>query len=375
MRTPILLPAAALLLAAADHHAARIEWDPATRVLIQRNAVYGRMARLPDQNILAVYERAARVYTRLSRDDGRTWEDEREVARFEFGTAANPEALVLANGWVLVPYNERPNDRVHPYAIRLKISRDNGETWSESRLIYEAGTNSGAGCWEPILLELPWGELHLYFANEKPYPDTTEQEITLMRSFDNGETWGGPERVSFRAGRRDGMPVPVFLHDGKGIAMAIEDNGLAGAFKPVIVHTPVEDNWQSGAVTGDSERRWSALETPLDPAFYGGAPYLRQFPTGETVLSFQSGEGRDRGHTLNFSRMAVYIGDSGARNFTNRSFPFDVPEDASGLWNSLFIKDADTVTAVSGTVVDGVRGLWAIDGRLVYPPSPPKEPQ
>jgi hypothetical protein len=220
-------------------------------------------------------------------------------------------------------------------------------------------------------MELPWGELHLYFANEKPYPDSTEQEITLMRSFDNGETWDAPERVSFRARRRDGMPVPVFLQDGKGIALAIEDNGLAGAFKPVIVHTRVEDNWLSGAVTGDSERRWSALETPLDPAYYAGAPYLRQFPTGETVLSFQSGEGRERGDTLTYSRMAVYIGDSEARNFTSRSFPFDVPQNASGLWNSLFIKNGDTVTAVSGTVVDGVRGIWAIDGRLTYPPPPP----
>ena len=361
------LLSAAAALAAADHRAARIEWDPATRVLIQRNAVYGRLARLPDQNILAVYERAARVYTRLSRDEGRTWEDERFVALFAYGGAANPEVTVLANGWIAVVFNDRPNDRVHSYGIRLTVSQDNGESWSEARLIYEAGTESGVGCWEPVLLELPWGELQLYFANEKPYPDSTEQEISMLRSWDSGETWGDPERVSYRARRRDGMPVPVFLNDGRGIAMAIEDNGLSGAFKPVIVYTPVEDNWQSGVVTGESERRWGALATPLNAVFYAGAPYLRQFPTGETVLSFQSAEGRERPGVLDFSRMAVYVGDREARDFVNRSFPFDVPGDASGLWNSLFIKNATTVTAISGTVVDGVRGLWAIDGRLAYP--------
>ena len=361
-----LLLSAAAAVSAADHRAARIAWDSSTLVLIQRGGIYGRMARLPGQRILCVYERAARVYTRRSSDEGRTWEDERLVAQFPFGTAANPEVLVLPNGWIIISYNERPNDHVHPYTIRVTTSRDDGDTWSEPRLVYEAGIESGTGCWEPALIRLPWGEIQLYFANEKPYPDTAEQEIAMLRSFDDGETWRDAERISFRAGRRDGMPVPLVLEEGKGIAVAIEDNGLSGAFKPAIVHTALEDNWQAGYVDGRSDRRWSALELPLAPAVYGGAPYLRQFPRGETVLSFQSGEGRPFGNVLDFSRMAVYIGDSDARNFTSRSFPFAVPEDASGLWNALFIKNASTVTAISGTTIDGVRGLWAIDGRLEY---------
>jgi len=361
----LLLLSAAACAAAADHHSVQVRWDSSTLTLVQRNAVYGRMVRLPDQNIVAIYERAARVYTRLSRDDGRTWEEERPVAAFEFGTAANPEIAVLANGWLIAGYNERPNDGVHHFAIKVLTSRDNGETWSEPRLVYEAGKDNGTGCWEPVFLVLPWGELQIYFANEHPYPDTNEQEITMLRSFDDGDTWSEPVRVSRRDGRRDGMPVPLLLDWPNGIAVAIEDNGLSGAFKPVIVRTAPEDNWQSGHVDGSSEQRWQALEVPLAAAVYGGAPYLRQFPSGETVLSIQSGEGRARGNTLDFSRMAVYIGDSEARRFRNRSFPFDVAENANGLWNSLFIKNATTVTAISGTVVNGVRGLWAIDGRLV----------
>lgn len=352
--------------AAAEHRAARLEWDPSTLVLIQRGGIYGRMARLPDESILCVYERATRIHTRRSRDEGRTWEEERTVAAYPFGTAANPELLVLANGWMLLAYNERPTGGVHPFTIRVAASLDGGETWSEPRLAYEAGITARTGCWEPAMIQIPWGEVQLYFANERPYPQTEEQEITMLRSVDFGESWLAPERISFRAGRRDGMPVPLVLAAGGGIAVAIEDNGLSGAFKPVIVHTPLDDNWLSGFVAGDSGRRWSALDPPLAPAVYGGAPYLRQFPGGETVLSIQSGEGRARGNTLDFSRMAVYIGDSGARNFTNRSFPFAVAEDSSGLWNSLFIKNPETVTALSHTTVDGVRGLWAVDGRLVY---------
>lgn len=78
-------------------------------------------------------------------------------------------------------------------------------------------------------------------------------------------------------------------------------------------------------------------------------------------------ESASRGNTLDFSRMAVYLGDNDARNFTNRSFPFAVPGDTSGLWNSLFVKSDNTITAISGTVVDGVRGIWVIDGKLIYP--------
>ncbi|MBW3624175.1 MAG: hypothetical protein KY468_12275 [Armatimonadetes bacterium] len=43
-----------------------------------------------------------------------------------------------------------------------------------------------------------------------------------------------------------------------------------------------------------------------------------------------------------------------------------------GMWNALFIKDARTVTAISETVIDGVHGLWALDGRLITPATVPK---
>lgn len=62
--------------------------------------------------------------------------------------------------------------------------------------------------------------------------------------------------------------------------------------------------------------------------------------------------------------MLVYIGDENARNFRRRSVPFDVPPDVGCYWNSLFIKDAETVTAVSGTVIGGRAGIWAIDGKV-----------
>ena len=338
---------------ARDRTPPRLVWDQTTLTLVQSGAVYGRMVRLPNQQILCSYERGSRIYVRSGRDEGRTWEQETPVAAYQFGGAANPEMLVLQNGWVLLSYNERPRDGIHPFTIMTTVSKDGGATWEGSRLVYEAGINSGTGCWEPAQIQLSSGEIQLYFANEKPYPDTTEQEITMLRSLDNAAIWGKPQRISLRPGFRDGMPVPLILAGGKRIVVAIEDNGIAGKFKPSIFDA-----------AGGGNVRWPALHIQLPDSVYAGAPYLRQFPTGETVLSVQSGEGRLNEGTQRNAQMAVYLGDADARNFAGKSVPFPVAPEASGLWNSLFIKDEVTVTAISGTVINGVRGLWAIDGRL-----------
>ena len=237
-------------------------------------------------------------------------------------------------------------------------------TWGDYQLVYQAGTDHGTGCWEPAQIQLPSGEIQLFFSNEKPYPTTTEQEITLVRSHNNGATWSAPQRVSFRPGHRDGMPVPLALAGQKGIVIAIEDNGLAGKFKPAIICTSLADNWTQGYAGAGSPRRWAALEVQLPNPVYAGAPYIRQFPSGETVLSVQSAEGRASVGSLDQSQMVVYVGDSEARNFTAKSVPFPVPAGSQGLWNSLFIKNPTTVTAISQTALDGIRGLWAVDGVL-----------
>jgi hypothetical protein len=359
----VLLVGASACPAAAGARAKTIRWDPGTLTLVARGG-YGRMRRLRDGAILCSFEAGGRSWTIRSTDEGRTWKTRVEAARYAFGTAANAETIELADGKVILAYNERPKkerakDGKHPFAIRTSLSADGGRTWRAHSLVYEADTRWENGCWEPAMVQLPSGELQLYFANESPYRKSAEQEISMARSTDGGKTWTRPRRVSFRRGRRDGMPVPLVLRGGRGIVVAIEDGGLRGRFKPVIVHTTLADNWKGPYVDGTSPRRWGALEAPLPPKVYAGAPYIAQFPGGETVLSVQSTEGRTE------PVMVVYVGDERARNFGGRTVPFDVARGKSGKWNSLFVKNERTVTAVSGTTLRGGRGLWAIDGRLV----------
>jgi len=249
---------------------------------------------------------------------------------------------------------------LHPFSIAFGRSDDAGAHWGISTTLYAADSNPENGCWEPTAIQLPSGELQVYFANERPYRDSAEQEITLLRSFDGGESWGEPETVSFRAGFRDGMPSPLLLNDGKGIALAIEDNGFNGNLQPAIVLTSLEDNWHSGSVGGDSPRRWGALNPQIPSGAYAGAPSLRQLPSGPTLLSFQQDDSGD----LWKSQMVVCIGDANARNFAHPSHPFPITTGTPQLWNSLFVKNATTVTALSSTTIDGVYGVWSIDGNI-----------
>jgi predicted RNA-binding protein with RPS1 domain len=125
------------------------------------------------------------------------------------------------------------------------ISDDDGNTWY-AKTLYTASVKAQEGCWEPVAMQLPDGEIQLYFANEFPYKTTSEQEISMMHSKDNAESWGKAEKISFSAGSRDGMPVPIYLPHSKEIAVAIEDNGIRGRFKPVIVRSA--KNWQDAPV-------------------------------------------------------------------------------------------------------------------------------
>jgi hypothetical protein len=352
--------------------ALEIQWRPETVRLIERDGDYARMARLSDGAIACAYDYDGKMCLRRSTDDGLTWGQRIQVAEEPDCWLTNAYLLPLANRDLLYFWNERPRAALRfqrrpaprglltrPFLIRMARSSDWGVTWSSPTTLYEAGPTYQDGCWEPAAIQLTDGEVQVYFSNERPYPDTDEQEISLLRSKDGGRTWSKAERVAMRARHRDGMPAPLALAGGHGILVAIEDNGLSsGSFKPAIVSTTADDNWSSGPVGGDSNKRWGALAMPLEPDWYGGAPFLAQLPSGETLLSYQeSSDG-----SLRTCQMAVCVGDASGRRFGRKTYPLPSPAPPGQLWNSLFVKNADTVTAILGGTVNGVRGVWAIDG-------------
>ena len=350
-----------------------IVWDDAQREFVC-SGTYARAKLLANNQLVLVYSARSSVYFRSRNEQGNVWSTAVEVARDDQGiyNYTNAELLELQNGTLIYTWNARPRvDGVDPYKIMIKRSDDGGATWSGEQTLYEAGTLFGDGCWEPAFLQLPIGEVQIYFANEAPYTTSNEQEISLLRSFDNGLTWSNAEKISFRTGSRDGMPVPVNLQNGKGIALAIEDNGIDGTFKPVIVHSSIADNWLSGYVSGDSSRRWHALRSDcrLPADTYVGAPYLIQLHSGETLLSVQSAERRNPENTHRRANMQIYIGTDEAKDFSQKSTPFpSLPDGGSALWSSLCQTSDTTVMAVSSlSGLPNQNGVWTVTGHIIKP--------
>jgi len=351
-----------------------IEWDYSTLKKVSSSAAnercgYARMIQLHDQSLLAVYEASGNIVSVKSADLGVTWSVPVSVAQGADGTNMSvPDILELKDHSLLACYNPRPYD-ISPsrkFGIRTKKSYDGGLTWKDEKLLYEAGYEFKNGCWEPSAVQLPNGEIQLYFANEGDYLNSDEQNISMLRSNDNGLTWTKkPEIVSFRAGKRDGMPVPLLLNNGKEIVFAIEDNGF-DAFKPHIIRNSIKDNWAS-TVNANSTNRSYALADKIDDKIYAGAPYLRQLKTGETILSYQGTEGRT--NQMKFADMKVVVGDDQARNFTRKSTPFIIPENKSCLWSSLAVLNDNTIVAVTSTnAYSNHSEIWMIKGRLVQDP-------
>lgn len=365
LKTFSLLFTTVILLAACSKNEITIEWDTQSSHLVTRG-VYARIKRV-DKRFALVYNEGPAAYIRFSDDMCESWSEPILVAQERGYGLTNSELLQLKSGRLLYMWNARPHrDTGLPYKIAFATSDDGGKSWSCGRDLYIAHPEFHNGCWEPIALQLPDGEVQIYFANEAPYTKSSEQEISMMRSMDDCHTWSEAQKVSFRAGSRDGMAVPIYLPHSNEIAVAIEDNGIRGRFKPVIVRTT--NNWADGYVDADDPRREEALsvQCAVHDTIYAGAPYLIRLSKQHTLLSVQSTENR-KGGNERYANMQVYVGDKDARNFKNRSTPIpDLNEDASALWSSLAQLDEETVIAVMSVSghKKGQGGVWTTKGKI-----------
>ncbi|MBC7567630.1 MAG: family 43 glycosylhydrolase [Pedobacter sp.] len=348
-----------------------IVWDQQTLRKVSsseagRSNGYGRIIQLADKSLICVYESAGNTVAVTSNDLGASWSSTTTIAARHDGISmAVPDLLQLRSGKLIVFYNPRPGQKSleKKFGIRCKMSDDGGKNWSAEQSLYDADWQFENGCWEPSAVQLPNGEIQLFFANESDYRKSNEQNISMLRSADNGVSWTKErEVVSFRKGFRDGMPVPILLNNQQEVVFAIEDNS-SGNFKPYIIRSSLRDNW-SALVNGRNDNRSYALAEKIDNKIYAGAPYLRQLKSGETILSYQGTEGRI--NMMQRADMKVVIGDQYARNFGAKSVPFLIPADKSCLWNSLSILDDDTIIAITSTNAHSDRSeIWMIKGRLV----------
>ncbi|WP_347156424.1 exo-alpha-sialidase [Pontibacter chitinilyticus] len=331
-----------------------ITWDNTARKMSHDvfSAEYGRVERVKGDTLLLTYHFGPQgnewdnIAIRRSIDNGATWsEAETLVADTDPGYwgFANPDVEALQNGDVLLAYTGRgkPDDNQHDN-IQLRISKDRGWTFGPAKIVAIGRS------WEPSMTQLPDGEVELFLSSEArwwngPGSTASQQEILLVRSKDSGQTWRSPEQVAYTAGMRDGMPVPLVLQNGKGIVFPIES--VNNTKSPWILWSSLEARWNYADVgTTQNNRRWLATTQPI----WGGAPYIIQLPTGETILSCQDSGGRSIGSEWKKNTMLVLVGNSVAKNFTNITYPWPgLPTSEGAYYSSLFLKDATTLVLLT----------------------------
>lgn len=215
---------AATLIAATPAAATRVEWG-ASATIAERDAGWGRMARLPDGRWLAVTSRfhedaPSTLDLSLSADNARTWAPHSALA--ESGRKIdNGELLVLPGGRVLLAMRSLVDGK--SYRLNLYASDDQGRSWQLLSTIDRNEAPAGRqdrGLWEPMLSVLAEGALSVLYADETLADATPayNQVVSQRISRDGGKTWGPKASIVAEPGGgelRPGMPVMARLHDGR----------------------------------------------------------------------------------------------------------------------------------------------------------------
>jgi hypothetical protein len=349
----------------------RIIWnDPSTARKISQDgyfAEYGRVCRLgTSDTLLLVYHGGPNngdwvdIMMRKSFNNGVTWTNQQILMNINdylssYWRFCNPELLELDNGWILLAYtaNGKPETNEN-CEVHILTSKDRGLTW-EGPLKIVTGRS-----WEPVIRQFQHGELELFYSSEARWwpGDNLEQEIHSIRSTDNGKTWSWPEIAAYYPGKRDGMPVPVILQGNKGVIFSIECVNYW--LSPWIIRRDLAGEWSlPDPILSNGPTRWSITGF----SGFGGAPYMIQLPSGEIVLSVHTGGVND----WKKSHMEVMIGDNTGHNFGYLELPWgSLPVNEGAIMNSLFLKDNQTIVAISSrNMADGSGSIWWLEGAIV----------
>lgn len=359
-----------------------IEWNQSSRRRISDPAFgsgYPRIIQLQDKSLVAVYTRADGTTLRRSNDLGDTWGDENF---FLPGSAThsmyNPEITQLDDGSLLVSVamwakqDDANPDTTRRWHLAVTKSADLGKTWSPLKIIHTAGWHFSQGVWEPKTIQLPSGELQMVFSDNEPYgrPGLAyhDQNISMYRSFDRGETWTTtPQIIAHRVGGRDGMATPIVLKNKQEIVFPIEDNGYFLIFKTSILRTSTDNPWPE-KISGGSPLREYAMQSifPGGVGEYAGGPYIAQLPTGQTILYSMSTYKRSLIKSNYIPLVAV--GDENARNYKYWSQPFnDIPAEFEMGWGSVCALENGEIIVTADTRAFSSTGngeVWMIKGRL-----------
>ena len=268
---------------------------------------------------------------------------------------AGPHPLLLPNGDILVVAATRAisnfRARVPDNGLAIRISSDNGHSWTSDNIVF-VGSN-----WEPMPVLLHDGRIQIYYTDSQKLnsdafgagKEVISTGSSYIESSDNGRTWtyGGTAFSDHKRGfaqvrytygvqkiLTDQMPAVIALNGTNKLAAAAESFIGGADYTTYISLAWSDDNGSWG--TPDADGRLP--EERIDKFTLGAAPYLVQFPSGETLLSY--------------NRSSVYymrMGDATAHNFGPEIKVF--AKDAStgkGFWGSMYCVNPHLMVAGVG---------------------------
>ncbi|MBO4447819.1 MAG: exo-alpha-sialidase [Bacteroidales bacterium] len=259
---------------------------------------------------------------------------------------ADGDMVVADNGDLLVFGTYRLRHGAHKYlkqwGITMKRSRDMGKTWGEEKHLYKTCV------WEPIPIKLPSGEILVFFTDSDHDWDPTITGISLLRSSDNGYSWtvqapvmrfasgwAYPRQLSLDMPAPQGdstvrwtsqMPAVVLLNDRQTCLVCYE---TVNPKQDLRLSLAWEDSSWPTTLTGQMEGPAQRIQY----MFGGSGPYLAQFPSGETLLSYSG---------LNWY---LRLGNETGSDLNKQ--PFFTPYAGTSHWGNLELENSHTVLGTS----------------------------
>ncbi|MEL1264458.1 sialidase family protein [Pseudoxanthomonas putridarboris] len=218
----VVLGVALLLIAPAV--VAQVSWGE-TITIVEHDAGWARMARLPDGRWLAVTthfhkDRPTTLAISIGDARARNWRPWSMVA--EPGRMIdNGELFVMPDGRILLGMRSLIDGK--SYRLNLYASDDQARSFQFLSTIdaneAPAGRND-RGVWEPVLTLLEDGSLSVLYADETlaDGAPSYNQVVSQRLSSDGGKTWQAKQAIVKQAGGghlRPGMPVMARLKDGR----------------------------------------------------------------------------------------------------------------------------------------------------------------
>jgi hypothetical protein len=273
------------------------------------------LIRLKDGRLAAVIRggaphigKAGRLDWIESRDHGRTWSKPRVIVDSEWDDR-NPAVGQMRNGTIVVAYAEcraynaegKWDPSAGGFPMFYILSRDGGKTWSEKRAL-KAGPIGAVGSPYGRIVLLKDGTALMsvygtpaasYEGPGKPPAGSHGDLVGVVRSADNGETWGDFTLIS-AADHNETALLP--MRDGRVLAALRTGSGQVD----VCESADGGRTWtQPVPVTGGPDRKWP--EHPADLVALAGNRVLtlagrRHAPMGVmTIIS------RDGGRTWDYA--------------------------------------------------------------------------